>query len=172
MCVCAVVQSCPALCDPMDRPHWAPLSMKLSRQEYWSGLPLPTPGDLPDPGTEPVSFASPAPAGRVFTSVTKLKQSQKPKVFVFWLHPTYLLHSSHYKQGGEFSSTFTLSCGYSFQFPDMNSPMLCKLMPKMVNYKATLQVQILVLLSTRCVLSRKWERLKYFRHLDLQGPTL
>ena len=35
------------------RTHQAPLSMELSRQEYWSGLPFPPPGDLPDPGTEP-----------------------------------------------------------------------------------------------------------------------
>ena len=34
----------------------APLSMEFSRQEYWSGLPFPTPGDLPDPGIEPVSL--------------------------------------------------------------------------------------------------------------------
>ena len=33
--------------------HQAPLSMELSRQEYWSGLPFPFPGDLPDPGIEP-----------------------------------------------------------------------------------------------------------------------
>ena len=33
--------------------HQAPLSMGLSRQEYWSGLPCPPPGDLPNPGTEP-----------------------------------------------------------------------------------------------------------------------
>ena len=40
--------------------HQAPLSMEFSRQEYWSGLPFPSPGDLPDPGTEsasPVSLA-------------------------------------------------------------------------------------------------------------------
>ena len=37
--------------------HQAPLSMEFSRQEYWSGLPLPSPGDLPDPGTEPGSPA-------------------------------------------------------------------------------------------------------------------
>ena len=37
----------------------APLSMGLSRQEYWSGLPFPTPGDLPDPGIKPMSLASP-----------------------------------------------------------------------------------------------------------------
>ena len=42
----------------------APLSMQLSRQEYRSGLPFPSPGDLPDPGIEPVS---PALAGGFFT---------------------------------------------------------------------------------------------------------
>ena len=35
--------------------HQAPLSMGFSRQEYWSGLPIPSPGDLPNPGMEPVS---------------------------------------------------------------------------------------------------------------------
>ena len=37
--------------------HQAPLSMGFSRQEYWSGLPFPSPGDLPDAGTEPRSPA-------------------------------------------------------------------------------------------------------------------
>ena len=37
--------------------HQAPLSMEFSRQEYWSGLPFPSPGDLPDPGIEPGSLA-------------------------------------------------------------------------------------------------------------------
>ena len=41
--------------------YQAPLSMGFSRQEYWSGLPFPTPGDLPELGMEPVS---PALAGR------------------------------------------------------------------------------------------------------------
>ena len=36
------------------------LSMGFSRQEYWSGLPFPSPRDLPDPGTEPTSLMSPA----------------------------------------------------------------------------------------------------------------
>ena len=43
----------------------APLSTGFPRQEYWSGLPLPPPGDLPDPGIEPMS---PALAGRFFTT--------------------------------------------------------------------------------------------------------
>ena len=40
--------------------HLAPLSMEFSRQEYWSGLPFPSPGDLPNPGNEPGSLASQA----------------------------------------------------------------------------------------------------------------
>ena len=40
--------------------HQAPLSMGFSRQEYWSGLPFPPPGDLPNPGIEPTSPVSPA----------------------------------------------------------------------------------------------------------------
>ena len=40
--------------------HQAPLSTGFSRQEYWSGLPFPSPGDLPNPGTEHKSPASPA----------------------------------------------------------------------------------------------------------------
>ena len=46
------------------------LSMGFSRQEYWSGLPFPTPRDLPDPGIEPMSLVSPALAGRFFTTST------------------------------------------------------------------------------------------------------
>ena len=48
--------------------HQAPLSMGFSRQEYWSGLSHPPPGDLPDPGIKPVSLMSPALAGRFFTT--------------------------------------------------------------------------------------------------------
>ena len=47
--------------------HQDPLSMELSRQEYWSGLPFPMPEDLPDTGLEPASPVSPALAGKFFT---------------------------------------------------------------------------------------------------------
>ena len=50
---------------PWTVAHQAPLSMGFSRQEYWNGLPFPSPGDLPDPGIEP---ESPALAGRFFTA--------------------------------------------------------------------------------------------------------
>ena len=46
----------------------APLSMKISRQESWSGLSFPAPGELPNPGMEAKSFTSPALAGGFFTS--------------------------------------------------------------------------------------------------------
>ena len=50
--------------------HQVPLSMGLSRQEYWTGLPFPPPGDLPDPGIQPRSPESPASAGRFFIAET------------------------------------------------------------------------------------------------------
>ena len=46
----------------------APLYMEYSRQEYWNGLPFPTPGDLPNPEIEPASLKSPALAGGFFTN--------------------------------------------------------------------------------------------------------
>ena len=46
----------------MDCSHQAPPSMEFSRQEYWSGLPFPSPGDLPDPGIKPRSPALQADA--------------------------------------------------------------------------------------------------------------
>ena len=48
--------------------HQAPLSMGFSRQDSWSGLPFPPPGDLPDPGNEPTSLLSPALAGWFVTT--------------------------------------------------------------------------------------------------------
>ena len=53
-----VAQSCPTLYDPMDSSlHQAPPSMGFSRQEYWGGLPFPSPGHLPNPGIQPRSPA-------------------------------------------------------------------------------------------------------------------
>ena len=51
-------------------PCQAPLFMGFSRQKYWSGLPCPPPGDLPDPEIEPTSLTSPALAGEFFTTST------------------------------------------------------------------------------------------------------
>ena len=56
-------QSCPTLCDPMGSARQASLSLGFSRREYWSRLPCPPPGDLPDPGIKPASLTAPALAG-------------------------------------------------------------------------------------------------------------
>ena len=48
-----VAKTCPTLATPWTVAGQAPLSMEFSRQEYWGGLPFPSPGDLPDPEIEP-----------------------------------------------------------------------------------------------------------------------
>ena len=70
--VCVCLLSCfshvQLFVTPWTVAHQAPLSMRFSRQEYWSELPCPTPGDLPNPGIKPKSLMSPALADRFFTT--------------------------------------------------------------------------------------------------------
>ena len=75
VCVCSIIQSCSTLETPWTVAHQAPLSMEFSRQEYWSALPFPTPGDLPDPGIEPAFLSSPAMASGFFTTMPSGKPS-------------------------------------------------------------------------------------------------
>ena len=70
----------------------APLSMGFSRQEYWSRLPCPPPGDLPDTGIKPLSSASPALAGGFFTTSATWRPNPwvgacTPALFPFGLLP-------------------------------------------------------------------------------------
>ena len=79
VCVCMLTcvhrhargQSCPTFVMPWIVACQASLSMGFSRQEYWSGLPFPPPGNLPDPGIQPLSPTSPALAVRFFTTETE-----------------------------------------------------------------------------------------------------
>ena len=66
-CVCSVVSD---LCNPMamEFSSQAPLSMEFSRQQYWSGVSFPPPGDLPVPGIKPTSLVSSALAGGFSTT--------------------------------------------------------------------------------------------------------
>ena len=67
--MCAQSLSCVRLfVTPWTVDHQDPLSMVLSRQEYWSGLPFPTPGDFPNPEIELTSLASPVLACGFFTT--------------------------------------------------------------------------------------------------------
>ena len=85
MNVVLVAQSCLTLCDPMDCSTPAS-SVEFSTQEYWSELPFPSPGDLPDPKIEPESPASQAdslsaePQGKPVSSLIYGKESKCGKV--------------------------------------------------------------------------------------------
>ena len=56
-----------------------PLSMEFSRQEYWSGLPFPTAGDIPDPGIKPVSLVPSSLTGRFLTTRSTWEDPEKVK---------------------------------------------------------------------------------------------
>ena len=94
MCVCARALSHQTLGDPRDYSPPGSSVMEFYRQEYWSGLPFPTPEDLPNPGTEPVSLASLELAGRFFTTaslgkpakaiILQFKKKKKRKNRVRW----------------------------------------------------------------------------------------
>ena len=65
--MCAkLLQLCLILCDPVNCSPPGSSIHGFSRQEYWSGLPCPPPGDLPEPGTESASLTSPALAAVFF----------------------------------------------------------------------------------------------------------
>ena len=76
-----VTKSCLTLATPWTVARQAPLSMGFSRQEYWSWLPFPSLGDLPDPGIEPGS-----PAGQAHDLPTELGGEQ---IYLYWnLNPS------------------------------------------------------------------------------------
>ena len=66
--------------------------MGFSRQEFWSGLPCPPPGDLPDPGIKPEFLTSPALAGRFFTTSTTWEAHLKGGTFQTHLIKLYNSH--------------------------------------------------------------------------------
>ena len=77
---------------PWTVAHQAPLSMGFSRQDYWSGLPFPPPGDHPDPGIKPTSLMSPALTDGLFiTSIIW----EAPMYMCLYKHiyETYILYS-------------------------------------------------------------------------------
>ena len=76
--VCSVAQSWPPLCGPMDHSMPVTLSIEFSRQQYWSGLPLPPPGDPPDSGIKPASPAS-LPLGHLQSPLIAPKWSKLPQ---------------------------------------------------------------------------------------------
>jgi len=73
---CVHTYSCSTLCNPMDcSPLGSSVHGVFQMQEYWSELPFPSPGDLPNPGIKPVSLVSPALTGVYFTTVPPVEQT-------------------------------------------------------------------------------------------------
>ena len=70
LCVLSRFSCVRLFATPWTVARQAPLSMGFSRQEHWSGLPCPPPGDPPNPGIEQASLMSPALAGGFFTTST------------------------------------------------------------------------------------------------------
>ena len=86
-CTCSVVSHS---ANPWTVAHQAALSMEFSRQEYWNRLPLPSPGDLPDPGIKPMFPESPALAGGFFTTAPPGKPIHADRQMLNMLaFPTY-----------------------------------------------------------------------------------
>ena len=80
---------------PWTVAHQAPLPMGFSKQEYWSGLPSPSPGDLPDPEIEPTYLTSPVLAGRFFTAVQLTDSLTPNRCYLCLLYSSQLLKISY-----------------------------------------------------------------------------
>ena len=92
------------------------LSMGFSRQEYWSGLPSPPPGDLPDPRIEPASVTSPALTGGFFTTSATREKAMTPHSSTLawkipWMEePGRLQSMGSLGVGHDWATSLSLSC--------------------------------------------------------------
>ena len=94
VCVCVWFSSVQLFVTPWTVAHQAPLSMLSSRQEYWSGFPFPSPGDLPNQGIESTSLASPALVGGLFNTGPPEKPNSHLYHLPLW-YPLWSLFSFH-----------------------------------------------------------------------------
>ena len=123
---CLVAQLSSVFCDPMDV-HQGALSMGFSRQEHWSGLPFPSPGDLPNPGIKPTSPESPALAGRFFTCCAT-REALLPvltRALIPWREcHTHDLISPNYQKGvlPRWSSGWEFIPGWGIKIPRTANP--------------------------------------------------
>ena len=104
--------------SPWTIAHQALLSMGFPRQEYWRGLPFPSPEDIPDPGIKPVSPVSPALAGRFFTTappeVHQFSSGQSLSRVRLFVTPWTAVHQAPLSMG--FSRQYTgVDCHFLLQ---------------------------------------------------------
>ena len=82
--------------------------MGFSRQEYWSGLPCPSPGDLPNPGIEPLSLMSLVLGGRFFTASATGEAHKDGKLYVMYILSQFKSHQEF--PGGSVVRTWSFHC--------------------------------------------------------------
>ena len=97
---------------PWSKAHQAPLSMELSRQEYWNGLPFHPPGDLPDQGIKPVTVESLALAGRFFITAPP----GKPVIYILLFHLFSVSKKGRKKVDEKSNFLFNVHTGKCFVF--------------------------------------------------------
>ena len=102
--VCSVAQSCLNLCDPVDCSLPDSSVHGISQERIWSGLPFPSPGDLPHPGIEPASLMSPAFASGFFTSEPHRKPDREWRCEHTWLAEKFIWIP--YDVGGSLNKCF------------------------------------------------------------------
>ena len=114
--MCAqLLQWCPTICDLWTAAQQALLSMGFSSQEYWSGLPCPSPGDLSGPGTEPISLVS-CIAGRLFTHLKVKSENYSVVSSSLQLHGLYI-QSMEFSRPDYWSGWIAFPCSRGFFQP-------------------------------------------------------
>ena len=107
-----VAKSCPTLCNPTGSSYQAPLSMGFSRQEYWSGLPFPSSGDLLDSGIEP---RSPMLQAKTLYHLSHQGRNKIVSYFYIDIYGSFILWGLLFGQIYEYSIHFIKRCSHSFQ---------------------------------------------------------
>ena len=116
-CVCSAAQSCLPLCDPVGCSPLGSSVHGIFRQDYWSGLPFPSPGALPHPGIKPVILASACMAGGFFAAApSRLRTVVQIRQCTLSVCPT--LPQSPRPQVCSLSASLFLPCkqGYQYHF--------------------------------------------------------
>ena len=113
-CMCMLCHV-PFFATPWTVACQASLSMEVSRQECWSGLPFPAPRDIPHPGIDPVSLASPALAGRFFTTEPFVSSITRDQTHTPCIPALEVWSLNHWTAREALPSMFYLESKYSGQ---------------------------------------------------------
>ena len=108
------LQSCPTLCDPIDRAHQAPLSLGFSRQEHWSWLPFPFPMHESEVAQSCPTLSDPMDCSQLGSFVHVIFQAKVLEwgAIAFSLHVLAIVNSAAVKTGVHMSFSVTLFSGY------------------------------------------------------------